>query len=179
MVVACLTLRLHRGLLSCILTPFIVITLHAIASSSAEDIALLNDVVSTLEQIQAVSPSESCEKLYKFTSSFAKAASGFVQRRESSHSVSRWRYSQQDDSLSLASREKEPSTTKSLPRGRLGSSVFTRNTDEGSLFQQVIDEDMREVIGEGAEELFRVLEGCMGGGLVSVLDVFGGGFLDA
>lgn len=170
---------LHRGLLSCILTPFIVITLHAIASSSAEDIALLNDVVSTLEQIRAVSPSKSCEKLYKLTASFAKAASGFVQRRESIHSVSRWRYSRQDDSLSLASMDREASTTKSLLKDRPGSSVFTRNTDEGSLFQQVMDEDMRDVVGGDAEELFRVLEGCTGGGLVSVLDVFGGGFLDA
>lgn len=166
-----------------------VITLHAIASSSAEDITLLNDVVSTLEQIQAVSPSKSCEKLYKLTVSFAKAASGFVQRRESIHEVSRWRYSQQDDSLSLASMDREVGTAKSLPKGRPGSSatwasasassVFTRNTGEGSLFQQVMDEDMREVVGGNAEELLRVLEGFTGGGLVSVLDVFGGGFLDA
>lgn len=78
-------------------------------------------------------------------------------------------------------------TTKSQLEGRPGSSatwasassVFTRNTDEGSLFQQVMDEDMRDVVGGDAEELFRVLEGCTGGGLVSVLDVFGGGFLDA
>lgn len=75
--------------------------------------------------------------------------------------------------------DREASTTKSLLKDRPGSSVFTRNTDEGSLFQQVMDEDMRDVVGGDAEELFRVLEGCTGGGLVSVLDVFGGGFLDA
>lgn len=76
--------------------------------------------------------------------------------------------------------EREASTTKSPSKGRPGSSsVVTRTTDEGPLFQQVMDEDMREIIDEGAEEVFRVLEGCMGGGLVSVLDVFGGGFLDA
>ncbi|KAL4918130.1 hypothetical protein BDW62DRAFT_201000 [Aspergillus aurantiobrunneus] len=172
-------------LLSCVLDPFIIMTLHAIASSDPEDEILLNEVVSTLQDInQSTSSSSACTKLYKLTSTLCHVATGLAKQRGPVIPGSGWRYSQHEDALSFTGTRADAdpvSGPDGLVRRRpasasvadpVSSSIFGGETDGHSLFHQVVDDDVRDLVGEDEkEELFRFFEGWMGG-LVSGLEVF-------
>ncbi|KAJ0418976.1 hypothetical protein BJY00DRAFT_172326 [Aspergillus carlsbadensis] len=79
-------------------TPFIVIFLHAIASSSLEDTQLLEDVVRTLYRVKDTS--KACGRLYQICTIFARVARGLIESRASSFLGT---YNRQDDSLLLLS----------------------------------------------------------------------------
>ncbi|CEL00847.1 hypothetical protein ASPCAL00441 [Aspergillus calidoustus] len=159
-------------LLSTLLTPFIAITLHSIASHSTsspnekgpqeekeKDLTLLNNIVSTLDPLKSTSPATT--RLYKLTSSLAKIANGLNDRRSS--------VSSQEDLLAFA-------RGGSGKRQSAAASVFSfqSGSETRSLYQQVMDTDIMGILGEGeAEEVFRVLEGWMGGSLNGV-EVYGG-----
>ncbi|OJJ65052.1 hypothetical protein ASPSYDRAFT_39849 [Aspergillus sydowii CBS 593.65] len=76
-------------------TPFIVIFLHAIAASSAEDTKLLEDVVRTLYPTKDTS--KACGRLYQICAIFARVARRLVESRHSFLGT----YNAQDDSLLL------------------------------------------------------------------------------
>jgi len=76
-------------------TPFIVIFLHAIAASSAEDTKLLEDVVRTLHPTKDTS--KACSRLYQICTIFARVARRLVESRHSFLGT----YNAQDDSLLL------------------------------------------------------------------------------
>ncbi|KAE8153041.1 hypothetical protein BDV25DRAFT_127522 [Aspergillus avenaceus] len=77
-------------------TPFIVVFLHAIASSSAADIQLLEDVAESLQRLARVSSSP--QRLYQICSLFLQIAKGLVETRTSCIGT----YDQQLDSLMLS-----------------------------------------------------------------------------
>ncbi|KAL2788725.1 hypothetical protein BJX66DRAFT_308400 [Aspergillus keveii] len=159
-------------LLSTLLTPFIAITLHSIATPSTsrpnekgpqeekeQDLTLLNNIVSALEPLKSTSPATT--RLYKLTSSLAKIAQGLNDRRSS--------ISSQEDLLAFA-------RGGSGKRQFAAASIFSfqSGSETRSLYQQVMDTDIMGVLGEGeAEEVFRVLEGWMSGSLNGV-EVYGG-----
>ncbi|KAL3457507.1 hypothetical protein BJX64DRAFT_17599, partial [Aspergillus heterothallicus] len=167
------------SLLSTLLTPFIVIALHTIATFSsastqsqkdpqetAKDLTLLNSIVSSLEPLKSYSPAAT--RLYKPISSVTKIAQGLNDRRAS---------------IGPGSSQEE---LRAFARGGSGrrsvaSSVLSSGStsETGSLFQQIMDTDVLGFVGQGeAEELFGVLEGWMSGSLKGV-EVYGeleGGF---
>ncbi|KAL2848824.1 hypothetical protein BJY01DRAFT_211395 [Aspergillus pseudoustus] len=160
-------------LLSALLTPFIVIALHTIASppslSSSEkdaqdkekDLSLLASIVSSLEPLRSFSPATT--RLHKFTSSLAKIAQGLNERRASMGPGT-----SQGDLFASARGSGE--------RRSVASSIFSSGSqsETRSVFQQVLDTDVLGFVGEGeVEEVFRVLEGWMGGSLNGV-EVYGG-----
>jgi hypothetical protein len=89
---------IDRVILYSSFTPFIVIFLHAIASSSLEDTQLLEDVVRTLYPVKDTS--KACGRLYQICTNFARVARGLIESRASSFLGT---YNRQDDSLLLLS----------------------------------------------------------------------------
>ncbi|KAL2832879.1 hypothetical protein BDW59DRAFT_157024 [Aspergillus cavernicola] len=171
-------------LISSILTPFIVITLHAIASSNSEEISLLKNVVTTLQSIQLPPHNTSIPHLSKICASFTKVANGLVQQQTSVGPSSGsgpdlgWRYSQREDLLKFDHTHfdnKNEADEKGVKRP--ASSVFSFGSDEvetKSLFGQVMDTDVLDHVGEAeAEELFAIMEAWIGG-LLPGMQVFGG-----
>lgn len=75
--------------------PLVVLFLHTIASSSAEDLELLRQVTGTLEDIQHIS--KQCERLYLLAEDFCRVARILI---ESQKTVGV--YSQQANTLSFA-----------------------------------------------------------------------------
>ncbi|KAJ0415596.1 hypothetical protein BJY00DRAFT_317651 [Aspergillus carlsbadensis] len=162
-------------LLSTLLTPFIVITLHSVATPATsrptkkdsqeekeKDLTLLNNIVSALDPLK--STSSATTRLYKLTSSLAKIAQGLNGRRTSMSS----NFSQEDLFEFVRG--------GSGRRQSAAASVFSfqSGSETRSLYQQVMDTDIIGILGEGeAEEVFRVLEGWMGGSLNGV-EVYGG-----
>lgn len=76
-------------------TPFIVIFLHAIASSSLQDTQLLEDIVRTLDPLKNTSKASS--RLCEICTIFSRVARGLVQSRHSFLGT----YNPQNDSLLL------------------------------------------------------------------------------
>ncbi|KAL4807613.1 hypothetical protein BDV18DRAFT_151590 [Aspergillus unguis] len=76
-------------------TPFIVIFLHAIASSSLPDTTLLEDIVRTLDPLKETS--KACGRLFQICTIFARVARSLVESRHSFLGT----YNPQDDSLLL------------------------------------------------------------------------------
>lgn len=90
-----LTGDLNRVLDCSSFTPFIVVFLHAIATTSMEDVQLLNDVVELLKRARGAS--RGSQRLYQICAAFVQLARGIVETRDPSTTLPA--YNQQQDSL--------------------------------------------------------------------------------
>ncbi|KAL2837833.1 hypothetical protein BJY01DRAFT_251236 [Aspergillus pseudoustus] len=119
-------------------TPFIVIFLHAIASSSLEDTQLLEDVVRTLYPIKDTS--KACARLYQICTIFSRVARGLIESRASSFLGT---YNRQADSLLLLN---DTGNTSLFDPNSL-QDYFTTEVDMLDQFTCSEAEDMSAILG--------------------------------
>ncbi|KAL2819148.1 hypothetical protein BJX63DRAFT_382501 [Aspergillus granulosus] len=119
-------------------TPFIVIFLHAIASSSLEDTQLLEDVVRTLHPIKDTS--KACGRLYQICTIFSRVSRSLIESRASSFLGT---YNRQDDSLLLLN---DTGNTSLFDPNSL-QDYFTAEVDMLDQFTYSETEDMSAILG--------------------------------